>query len=88
MNGDDEKRNIYFRKLFGLTFIQCEKYYIGIIDIPELEGMKRFNEDKNELKDGQEEEYIDVLEYKLKNFEELMKNKKSRKSRKTTLKNK
>lgn len=50
--------------------------------------MKRFNEDKNELKDEQEEEYIDVLEYKLKNFEELMKNKKSRKSRKTTLKNK
>jgi hypothetical protein len=87
VNGDDEKRNIYFRKLFGLTFIQCEKYYIGIIDIPELEGMKRFNEEKKELEDGQEEEYIEILEYKLKNFEELMKKKKSRKPRKTTLKN-
>jgi hypothetical protein len=87
LNGEDENRNIYFRKLFGLTFIQCEKYYIGIIDIPELEGMKRFNEEKKELEDGQEEEYIEILEYKLKNFEELMKKKKSRKPRKTTLKN-
>ena len=88
LNGEDENRNIYFRKLFGLTFIQCEKYYIGIIDIPELEGMKRFNEEKKELEDGQEEEYIEILEYKLKNFEELMKKKKSRKPRKTALKNK
>lgn len=88
VNGEDENKNNYFKKLFGLTFIQCEKYYIGIIDIPELEGMKRFNEDKNELNDEQEEEYIKILEYKLKNYEELMKNKKSRKSRKTTLKNK
>ena len=87
LNGEDENRNIYFRKLFSLTFIQCEKYYIGIIDIPELEGMKRFNEEKKELEDGQEEEYIEILEYKLKNFEELMKKKKSRKPRKTTLKN-
>ena len=88
LNGEDENRNIYFRKLFSLTFIQCEKYYIGIIDIPELEGMKRFNEEKKELEDGQEEEYIEILEYKLKNFEELMKKKKSRKPRKTALKNK
>lgn len=88
VNGEDENKNIYFRKLFNLTFLQCEKYYIGIIDIPELEGMKRFYEEKNELKDGQEEDYIKILEYRLQNYEELIKKKKSRKSRKKTLKNK
>jgi len=82
VNGEDENKNIYFRKLFSLTFIQCEKFYIGAIDIPELEGMKRFNEDKNELNDEQDEEYIKILEYKLLNYEELMKKKKSRKPRK------
>ena len=88
INGKDENINIIFRKIFDLTFITCEKYYIGIIDVPELEGMKRFDEDKNELNDEEEEDYIKILEYKLQNYEELMKKKKSRRSRKSAWKDK
>ena len=85
LNEKDENKNQYFNKLFNITFKQCLRHFINQESINELEGMKCFNEIKNDLlekfpQDG--EEYIDSLDIYLKNFEELINNKKSRKSKK------
>lgn len=76
----DENKRLYFSKLFDLTFLQCLKHYRGSDFIEELDGLKCFKEIKNEI--SIEKEYIDLLEYYLKNFERIINNKKPRKSRK------
>ena len=81
----DEKKNIYFNKLFNLTFMECLDHFIGKISIDELDGLKTFSEIKESitLNYGEErEKYIGKLEKYLNNFEENINNKKARKSRK------
>ena len=85
MNEEDINKKIYFNKVFNITFIECMKHFIGQSLIKELEGMKCFNEIKDNLlekyiDDGNE--YISSLEYYLNNYEEIINNKKSRKPRK------
>ena len=85
MNEKDENKKQYFNKLFNITFIQCMKHFINQDSIKELEGMKCFNDVKNDIlnkcpKDGKE--YIESLEYYLKNYEVIINNKKARKSNK------
>jgi hypothetical protein len=85
MNEEDINKKIYFNKVFNITFIECMKHFIGQSSIKELEGMKCFNEIKDNLlekyiDDGNE--YISSLEYYLNNYEEIINNKKSRKPRK------
>jgi hypothetical protein len=72
MNEEDENKRIYFINLFNLTFIQCLKHFRGELYINELDGLKCFNQVKNDIlnkyvEDG--EEYIDSLCYYLNNFE-------------------
>ena len=61
-----------------LTFIQCLRHYIGTEYHYELKGMRIFENEIN-LDDGN---YVRNLEYYLKNYECIINNKKSRKSKK------
>jgi len=79
-NEKDENKRIYFKNLFKLTFLQCVRHFIGEEFITELNGMKCFNDIKEQLKD--EQHYDEMLQYYLMNFEEIINKKKSRKSKK------
>ena len=85
LNEKDENRKKCLINLFNLNFLECLKHFTGQFYIKELEGLKCFKDIKNEIInkyifDGKE--YVDVLEYYLKNYEEITNNKKPRKLRK------
>ena len=85
MNEKDEDKKTYFNNLFSITFRQCLQHFRGDYYYKELEGLKCFNAIKyNILKQCNEdgEEYIETLDYYLKNFEEIINNKRPRKSKK------
>jgi hypothetical protein len=77
---EDEKKKQYFKKLFDLTFIMCWKHFIGIIEVPELKGMKTFKEIQNtiieEYEDGKI--YAESLSNYMKVFETLVNEKKQK----------
>ena len=82
---DIEKRN-YFQDLFNLKFKDCLEHFSGNKVVEELEGMELFNEIseiKSEYLEKYEDgkEYIQQLEYYLKNFETIIKNKRARRER-------
>jgi hypothetical protein len=74
----DINKKIFFNNFFNLTFLQCLKHYSGEKPIKELEGAKCFNDDKNTLEN---DDYILLLENYIKNYEEKIMNKNSRKKR-------
>lgn len=85
LNVDYVNKRTYFTKLFNLTFLQCLEHYRGTKTYPELIGMKVFEDD---IKDGKiEENYVDNLKYYLNNYERIIQNKKSRKSKKMKMMN-
>ena len=74
----------YFTDLFNLEFKQCLEHYRGTNSYNVLNGMRLFEEDKQNLDD----EYLKTLEYYLNDYENTIYNKKARKSRKNnTIKN-
>ena len=87
INEEDMEKRIYFQNLFKLKLKDCFEHFCGNKVIDELEGMELFNE-INEItseylkkyEDGKE--YIQQLEYYLKNFENIIKNKRARKKKK------
>jgi hypothetical protein len=86
INEKDEDKKIYFQKLFNLSFTQCLKHFRGEEHNELLDGLKCFKDIKDEILDQYKEdgdEYYEVLEYYLNNFEEIINNKRPRKSRKT-----
>lgn len=80
---NEEKRK-YFQNLFSLNFLQCLKHFRGQESIKELEGMKLFNEIKNELntEDDDNENYKKALENYINKYEDIILRKKPKKSRK------
>ena len=85
MNEKDENKKIYFQKLFNLNFLDCLGHFSGEKHNDLLNGLKCFKDIKNEIikKIKEDEvEYYDILEYYLKNYEELLNNKRSRKQQK------
>ena len=86
INEKDENKSIYFNKLFNITFRQCLNHFIGKDYIEELDGLKRFEEIKNEqILDKysvDSEEYFNLIFWYLNNFEEIINSKKPRKYRK------
>ena len=85
MNEKDENKKKYFQKLFNLNFIQCIRHFSGEEHNDLLNGLKSFKDIKNEIiNDHKEEdvEYCDILEYYLKNYEQIINNKRSRKPKK------
>ena len=79
-NEEDEKKRLYFSKLFNLTFLQCLNYYIGKESIDELNGLIRFNEKKNTI--DEDKEYIEALSHQFNTYEERIMKKKERPKRK------
>ena len=80
LNEKDEDKRIYFKKLFSLTFLQCLKHIRESIFIEEIDGIKCFNQIKENL--NEEKEYLDILNYYINNFEVIINNKKARKQKK------
>ena len=72
---DQDKRK-YLEKLFGITFIQCVKKFVGIYNSEELDGFITFNEYKDKL--NQDPEYLKAFKDYLINFEENIGRKKSK----------
>ena len=80
MDEEDEEKKNYFNKLFNLTFRQCLNHFIEKERIYELIGLETINQALNKYNENLE--YKQCLEYSLKNFEETILKKRSRKSRK------
>lgn len=82
MNEKDLDKKIYFQKLFNLTFTDCLSHFRGTKEIQELTGLKLFSEYINE--NEKDEDYINHLEYYVHHFEEILQNKRKRKSKKNS----
>jgi hypothetical protein len=78
-NKDEEKKN-YFKKLFSILFLDCLKHFRGSQNIEELKGLKKFENIKSKYEN--DKEYLKSLEYYIMHYEEIMSNKKPRKSKK------
>lgn len=72
---DIDKRN-YFNKLFNLTFLQCLKHFRETEYHEELNGMKLLKDVIAEHLD--DKNYIEVLEYYISDYENILSQKKSR----------
>ena len=83
LKDEDEKKRLYFQKIFNITFLQCIKSLNGGYICEELKGFKTLSElkNKNKIKEA-EPEYIEQLELYLSKFEENIKNKKGRRLKK------
>ena len=79
-NDRDEFKSQYFKRLFNITFIDCVKHFRRTHYFKELDGMKCFDEVKEQF--SGEKEYVEILSYYLENYEEIIKKKKARKSTK------
>ena len=77
LNEKDEKKRIYFKKLFNITFLECLKRFCGKDACEELKDFKQFSEIKSLFKDRPE--YSNKLESYLQNFENNIKSKQGRK---------
>lgn len=85
LNENDENKRNYFNRLFNITFLDCLKHFRGDIVIDELIGLNTFDNEKKVILDKYIEDgadYVESLQYYLKNFEEIVNNKRSRKPRK------
>ena len=82
INEQDENKRLYFKKLFDIKFIQCVESFSGSKYYEELKDMKKFKDFKNSFKN--DPKYFELLDYYLKNFEDIIKSKKGR-QRKTKM---
>ena len=80
LNEKDEKKRIYFKKLFSITFLECLKGFCGYDTCEELKDFKKFSEIKTTFK--YEPEYIKELETYLNKFENIINSINGRKKRK------
>ena len=76
LNEKEQDKKKYLEKLFGITFLQCVKKFVGIYNSEELEGFITFNEYKGKL--NEDSKYLQVLKEYLINFEENINKKKSK----------
>jgi hypothetical protein len=79
MNDKDLEKREYFQKLFNLSFFDCLSHFRGSREIKELAGLKLFSEYISEQ--NEDEDYKNQLEYYINNLEEILKKKRSRKSK-------
>jgi len=80
INDENTKRRQIFQNLFSKTFLECLEHFRGTKNIYELEGIKTFDEIK--VRYENDPDYLASLEYKLKSYEDILRNQKKRKSRK------
>ena len=95
MNEQDEAKRIFFERLFNLSFLECVEHFVNKNPNEILKGMKTFEQMKNnslELKKKkivkEDDNYLDILEYYLNNYEKILDGKKPRKIYKKKVKSK
>ena len=88
LNEKDDDKRYYFENLFNLYFLECIEHFTNKRTIDELQGLKTFNEiknDKDELKEIhinlEDKDYLDTIEYYFNHFEEIIDIKSQRKKR-------
>lgn len=80
MNEEDEEKKIFFQELFNITFLECLQYFIDDSNNNDkLKGFIKFSDIKESLLKQHGKKYIDAFIFFLKNFKEIINNKKSRK---------
>ena len=80
----EEDRKQYFIKLFNITFIECLKYFREdeeALITEELNGFKKISLIKDELIKKHGNDYVEIFNHYLNNFEEIIINKKGRNRR-------
>ena len=77
LNDNNMERRQIFHNLFTKTFLECLEHFYGIKNINELEGIETF--DKYKEKSREDNDYLASLEYTLKNYETIIRNKRGRK---------
>ena len=86
----DEKKKQYFIKLFNITFIECLKFFREdeeALITEELNGFKKISLIKDELIKKHGNDYVEIFNHYLNNFEEIINNKKGRNRRREPGKN-
>ena len=73
LNEKDDDKRYYFENLFNLYFLECIEHFINKRTIDELQGLKTFNEIKND-KDELEKLYINLDNEKDKEYLNNMEN--------------
>ena len=73
---EDENKRVYFNNLFNLKFIECLEHFRGTADYIHLEGMKTFDEIKDDF--SKDKNYLDVLTNYVEEYENITRNKKER----------
>lgn len=80
INEEDEEKKIFFQELFNITFLECLQYFIDDSNNNDkLKGFIKFSDIKESLLKQHGKKYIDAFIFFLKNFKEIINNKKSRK---------
>ena len=80
-----ETKRIIFSKIFNLTFMDCLNHFRGTDYIEELDGMKKLNEYLLEKDFGAyDQEYRNILQYFIENYEYIINDKGSRRRSKNT----
>jgi hypothetical protein len=80
VNEKDEEKKIFFTELFNITFLDCLQYFMDDNDNNEkLNGFIKFSTIKESILKKHEKRYIDAFIYFLRNFKEIINNKRSRK---------
>ena len=79
LNEKDRAKNIYFNKLFSLTFFECLEHFRGTKYFPELDGMDNLKKKLDEYQN--DPDYASNIEYYINTYEIILNNKKSRKKR-------
>jgi len=95
MNEQDEAKRIFFQRLFNLNFLECVDHFVNKNPNEILKGLITFDQMKNnplELKKKKivkgDDNYLDILEYYLNNYEKILDGKKPRKIYKKKVKSK
>ena len=81
LDQNDQVKQMLFRKIFDLTFLECLNHFRGTKVIKELNELETFDEIGKSFED--DEDYFSSVKYYIDNYEKIMENKKIRKKRKS-----
>ena len=70
INDEDPNKRRSFQLLFSLTFLECLMHFRRSKDIPQLRGLKSFDDIRKDYEDDLD--YVNLLNYYIFNFEEII----------------
>ena len=80
LNESDYEKRIKFKNLFSLTFLDCLMHFRGNKNFEELKGFESFNKYREKFED--DEEYLNLFDYYISHFEEIIIKKRHRNRKK------